>query len=125
LFIHEQIYILMLLKSAVCNEQLSVIMGNISKEDKVVRSFILWTSSVRCLRGSLIAVSTNGDDVWNVLCSRMAGALNTFSNNLSLGSRSKLHFCLSFAHACDRFKSCSNVSHEHIGHASCSMSPLW
>jgi len=125
LFIREQIYIVMLLKSAVCNEQLSVIMGNTSKEDKVVRSFILWTSSVRCLRGSLIAVSTNGDDIWNVLCSRMASTLNTFSNNLLLGSRSTLHFCLSFAHACKRFRSFSNVLQEHIGHASCSMSPLW
>jgi len=31
-----------------------------------------WTSGARCLRSSLIAVSMNGDDVWNVSSSRMA-----------------------------------------------------
>jgi len=68
------------------------------------------TSGARCLRSSLIAVSVNGDDVWNVLFRRMTGILNIFLNNFSLVDYTR-HFCYSlctFVNCITLLISCAN-----------------
>jgi len=53
LFFCEQICILMLLKSTVCNESACCYSGEISEEDEVViKHCDLWMSGARCLRGT-------------------------------------------------------------------------
>jgi len=73
----------MLLKSTVCNEIACCYDGKISKEDKVVIKTLRLEKSWSSRR--LIKEFPQKGVVWNVLCSRMVGTLNTFwGENLAI-----------------------------------------